>query len=613
MRVEIKYRKSMKKISLILVLATSLLIFISPAHATPILYNPFPADGSYVGYVEKQPFYINITESNLNTNNATLYVISLDYYKEGGQWDSHKMNCTGSAPSWTCSFNKSLVIVGSETVELFYFEASDYSGNTNSSGNQTNPWRFTVDIKPPDITFENPKNETYVSGMENITLTVSDTASGVNKSSVMYSFDNSTWFSMTVNTHYTAKWSTTSLANNETTYVYARARDMVGNEAKKRINVTVDNELPSIFVIEPKVGKKVSGIIFLEINVRDIYSGINASYVKYAVDSIERNMDCSGTANNYTCDEYFDTRSVGDGTHTINFYVKDNADNLNSASVQVVVDNTVLSASITNPTNNAYVRGITPVNVTLTHPEKSEGIKVRINNIWYNMICTGANCSYSWNTVSLADGPQTVFVNATSNLTYLVYSSVSVTVDNTKPQLLIDSPAAGEVNGTVYPKVIVTDNYGVVDTKTIFNISTFSLSMACSRQEGGKKYTCGGNFNTKILIDGNYVLFFYTEDLAGNQNYTSVVLSVKNQITNITATTTTLLNVTTTTLGWSGIIAIGEAINKIFYGFTQLTPTNFLIIGILVVIIIWGVWQLKKIISRQDAWEQLKKKWSRRK
>jgi hypothetical protein len=229
------------------------------------------------------------------------------------------------------------------------------------------------------------------------------------------------------------------------------------------------------------------------------------------------------------------------------------------------------------------------------------------------MTCVVSACSYSWNTATLADGTQTLFVNTTNNVTYLANTSISVTVDNTKPQLFVESPATGKVNGTIYPRVVITDNYGVVEPKSFFSISVFSSGMACSREEGGKKYTCSGNFDTTTLIDGNYTLYFFGEDLAGNQNSSSIVLNVKNGITNVTNTTnattttstsTTLLNATTTTttttpttLGWGeSTISIIEILKKTFNEIKK--PTNFVIVIAVVGLAIVGVWLLKKILSK---------------
>ena len=595
----------MKKLNLILFFVVLLSAVIHIVHATPVLFGPIPADGSYVagGYVD---FYVNISdEAALDTSSVRLHIKA-----EGQQlWDVHQMNCTyKSGIDWYCNFTKSLAIAGSDTLELFYFDAIDTDGH-GYLGTEDASMTFTLDLNPPDISFEDPKNETYVSGVENIILTVFDISSGTDKPSVKYSFDNSTWLSMTCNGHCTASWDTTGLENKKNVTIYAKASDVLGNEARKKINVTVDNEIPSIFILDP-TEQKVSGIILLKVNVSDIYSGINTSSAKYAVDGAENTISCSGTIHSYTCENYFNTKYISDGLHTINFSVRDNAGNFNSTNTQVTVDNGILSVSINNPANNAYVKGVTSVNATLVNPQKAEGAKIKINNTWYSMTCVVSACSYSWNTATLADGAQILFVNTTNNVTYLANASISVTVDNTKPQLFVESPTTGKVNGTIYPKVVITDNYGVVEPKSFFSISVFSSGMACSREEGGKKYTCSGNFDTTTLIDGNYTLYFFGEDLAGNQNSTSIVLNVKNGITNVTntTTTTTLQNATTTTiaatttttpttLGWGeSTLSIIEILKETFNEIKK--PTNLVIILVVVGLAIFGIWLLKKILSK---------------
>lgn len=527
-------------------LVASFSVFSLGASAAPILFNPIPENNSYVSGGERT-FSIEIKEENLNTSTVMLNIIEKSAYEKGEPWDVYLMTCTNSTPSdWVCTKTISLAIVGSDTVEYFYFTANDTFGNSGFNGTKENPLRFTLDRNPPEITFINPKNESWVSGVLNITLDVKDVSSGVNDSSVFYSFDNSSWFSTTKNIYYKAKWNTSTVENNQTVTIYAKASDKIGNTGYKRINVTVDNEFPLISVIQPLENQTVSGIIGLKIIVKDVYSGINNLTVSYSVDGFVRGMSCSGTIFDYTCDSYFDTKLVSDGFRTINFSSSDNAGNTNSTSLLINVDNKILSVSIIHPTNNAYIRGVTWVNATVSDPTKFQGAKLKIGETWYVMGCSNGRCYYSWNTSKFAEGVYNLFVNVTSNLDYLVNSSISVTVDNTKPNITIDSPVEEKVNGTIYPRVIVTDTYGVNPEKIIFNISSYSSGMSCSKFVEGKKYVCGGNFNTTLLADGYYVLYFYAEDLAGNSNSINKTLYVENGVSGLQQTTE--IQQTTTTL-----------------------------------------------------------------
>lgn len=592
----------MKVKGLLIIFLTLVSFFLSLTFivfATPVLFNPIPENNSYVPGGDRT-LYINITEENLNTSTVNLNIIEKSAYDRGEAWDVYLMPCSNSTPSsWTCSKTISLAIVGSDTVEYFYFTANDTSGSIGFNGTRDSPLRFTLDRNLPDITFVNPTNESWVSGTLNITLDVEDVSSGVNDSIVMYSFDNSTWLNTTKDNYYKAAWNTSTLGNNQTVTIYTKASDKIGNTGYEKINVTVDNEYPSISILQPSQNQTVNGIISLRINAKDNYSGINNSTVSYKVGTITRTMDCSGTKYNYTCDEYFDTKLVSDGLRTINFSVSDDAGNTNSSSISVNVDNTVLSVSIINPANNAYIRGINYVNATVSDPTKLQGAKLKIGESWYNMTCANNKCYYLWNTSGIVEGTYTLFVNVTSSLNYLVNSSISVTVDGTKPNITIDSPVEEKVNGTIYPRAIVTDTYGVYPNATKFNISSHSSGMSCSKFVEGKRYVCGGNFNTTFLTDGYYTLYFYAEDLAGNNNSMSKTLLVQNGIITPTTTTTILPSQTTTTLptnetvGEEGAVTLIEVISNFFT--PSKSPYTPLIISIVLAVSIASVYTLRSL------------------
>jgi len=279
-------------------------------------------------------------------------------------------------------------------------------------------------------------------------------------------------------------------------------------------------------------------------------------------------MDCTKQDSRYTCNEYFDTKLVSDGQRTITFHASDSAGNSNNASRGIVVDNKEISASITRPASGAYVSGEIYINVTVTNAgDKVTDVQMTITgptgidySVEKDMTCSADyKCYTTWDTSELTDGSYALTVNATNIGDKLVNDSISVTLDNTAPELQIDSPTTNTVNGTIYPKVIVTDGYGVDSSTVRFNISSYSETMNCARHVQGKKYVCGGNFDTTKLDDDYYNLLFYGKDLAGNLNSATKRLLVDNtegvgpspnETTNETTnqtTTTTAAGATTST------------------------------------------------------------------
>jgi len=526
----------------------------------PLLYAPIPQNNSYVPGGNRD-FYVGVRASDFDAAKAALYIKSI----EASQWDKYTMACTPiNAADWNCTTTVSLNIVGSDTKETYYFEANDTVDNTGTLGNRSYPLVFTVDINKPVFEFVNPPNNTWVAGVESVTFKVTDASSGVDNASVAYSTDNSSWTPMTTldNLSYNASWSTLAIANNQSLLLHAKASDRIGNTGYAWINVTVDNEYPTVHILKPSAGQKLSGVAKFEINATDAYSKIKANAGSMSIGTYQRLMNCVAMTGGYACDVYFDTNLLSDGVYTVSFNVSDYADNSVAPSVQVTTYNKETYVSIVAPSSGSYLRGSVVVNASVANPtDKITGVQLRVTGptgSGYSstnaMSCTPAftACQMAVDTTQLSDGQYTLFVNATNTADKMINGSVPVTVDNTLPLLAIDSPASVAVIGTIYPKVVVTDDYGVADGSVSFSLSSYSYVMTCSIHVAGKKYVCGGNFDTRVITDEYYKLMFYASDLAGNTNTASMTLLVDNVVgvgpsPNETTTTTAPAAAGTTT------------------------------------------------------------------
>jgi len=513
------------------------------ATTPPVLSEAIPFNNSYVPGGDR-PFYVGVSASDLDAGTAKLYIHAVDQ----ASWNIHAMVCNAiSATDWNCSVTVPFNIVGSDTKELFYFTAADTFANTGTLGNSTHPMSFIVDTNKPTIFFINPPNNTYSAGKyymhkdtETITLQVSDASSGVDKGTVFYSFDNSSWTQMdtTDNQTYTASWNTAGLENNQTVIIYAKASDKIGNTAYSFDNTSVDNELPRAGVNIPSEGQRLTGVVRFEITADDEYSGVNTSAATYAIGGYQRTLTCTAGAANYTCDGYFDTTVLSDGSYTVAFNVSDNAGNSVVASRGVTTYNKETYVSISAPSSGSYLRGSIVVNASVANPtDKITGVQLRVTGptgSGYSstnaMSCTPTFtlCQLAVDTTQLSDGQYTLFANATNTAGKMINSSLTVAMDNTLPLLAIDSPASVAVTGTIYPKVVVTDENGVAEGSVSFSLSSYSYIMTCSIHAAGKKYVCGGNFDTRVITDEYYKLMFYASDVAGNANSASMTLLVDN-------------------------------------------------------------------------------------
>lgn len=524
----------MKTFAVGLILVFSLVLLSHISLAAPFLHTPRPANNTFVSG-GAQTFSINVTSANLNSNSALLYIISLNAYEQGEIWDAHNLTCVNTSSEWKCTKSISFAIAGSDTIELFYFEANDTDNTKGNNGTVSNPLRFTLDRNQPLINFVNPANNSYVNGNESISLTVTDSSSGVNNNTVQYSTDGSSWATLrNVSTSsFEAVWNTTTISNNQTVALYARASDNVGNNVTTKINVTADNEMPQI-VAAPLAGI-LSGNAQLQVNVSDGYSGVDLGKVRYSVGSLSGTLGCTGSIYSAACSAVMNTASLQDGNYTINFTVTDRADNSNTSLVNITTKNTQPSISITSPANNALIKETILVNTTLANAKDIvKYVEVSVeqggNTTTRNMTCNSdfTICSYSLNTLSFVDGGASIKAKAINTLNSDISTSITVSFDNTKPKVDILQPGA-DVKGDFEIKADVTD--ANLNLKGVsFNISSFNGSLTCTLQTPSRSI-CSTTFNSKQLTDGRYALNISAEDKAGNLAAASKEITATNQLT----------------------------------------------------------------------------------
>lgn len=528
----------MKKLLLVLLLVFFLPKALAQDTVPPQLSNPTPQNGTYIpGGV--RTFSIEIIEENLNASNVSLYIKSADERV----YDRLRLSCSNSTPvDWVCQIDISLRIVGDDTREDYYFEATDLSGNLGTLGNAANPLSVIVDIDPPVITSISIVNNSYVGMNKKIKITVYDVSSGVNISSVISLIEwlygnetwNSTWQPMIYeDPYFVADWNNSGLPNDSLWAIYINASDNVGNSnVTHLLDVRIDNEYPSLTVLNPAEGAVLFGIVELKVNTSDRYSGLKSVSVEFVTEAL---MSCTGTQKEYVCSYSVDTTKIPDGAYNITFTSIDNAENPTVKTISVNVSNQVPSISITSPSDNAYLSGNVTVNVTINNPRGVEDIKIKyesesLSSLWTSMSCNEnfSSCLTMLDTTVLKDGTYVLKVNISNNLGYVAQDSVTVTIDNTEPELTIESPTQTEVNGTISIGFTVVDTYGVNPEKLKAEISSYVIDISCTRHVKGKKYVCIGSFDTTKLENGAYTIYFEAEDLAGNKISDSKILTVNN-------------------------------------------------------------------------------------
>lgn len=504
-----------------LLLAFALLTGIG--YAAPTLFGPFPANDAFIkgGTIN---FSVNTSSATLNSSNVVLFVISKSAYDQGESWDRYVMQCGNYTTSdWKCNRTVSFAIAGSDTPELFYFEANDTSGS--NLGTAASPLKFTLDRSPPSISILTPQNNIYVSGNVTVQVSAGDTASGVNDSTLQFSLDNATWNNFTGGK---GVWNSIAYVDNTSVRIYVRAKDNVGNSMETSINVSTDNEMPKILIISPANGSSIAGSYTFQSTVNDTYSGINTGSVSVRFANSNFGMTCVGSKN-MNCSVAIDTSVYADNTYNATFNVLDAAGNSNNATISMSTKNSKPTVNLL--LQEGFLKGTVTINVSITKPE---GIVTNVTLALENgnavpvgkMDCNSdfTSCTYLMDTAKFSDGSKTLAATAGNTLGYSLKSSVKVNIDNTKPIITINTPQI--VKGAWDITATVTDENLDAD-KVTFKIGSYLQTMFCTTQV--KSIDCKSKYDSNLLADGPKVLEVIAVDKPGNSFTASKNVSIDNK------------------------------------------------------------------------------------
>lgn len=392
----------------------------------------------------------------------------VDFYRDGGV-------LVGSDTSSPYSVSWSLSGISNDTHNL-YVVATDTVGNSVTSASVS----VTVDNAPPSVAVTSPINGAKVGGTVSVAANATDNA-GISK--VQFYRDSNVLLGTVLTPPFSINWNTTSVTAGAHT-LYAVATDTSNLTATSAtVSVTVDNTLPTVSLTAPSNNALLSGTaVTMSANASD----------NIAVAKVDFYRDSSVLLGTDTTSPYsisWNSTTAASGAHTVYAVATDSAGNVKTSTVvNVTVDNTGPTVSVTAPANGAVVSG-TSVTISATASDNVAMSKVefyRDTNVLLGSD-TSSPYSFSWNSTSVTSGAHTLYavgIDTAGNRT--TSASVSITVDNTAPTVSITSPLNGATvlrNSTVNILANAADNVGV--TKVEFYVDN---SLKCT--DTTASYSC---------------------------------------------------------------------------------------------------------------------------
>ena len=289
---------------------------------------------------------------------------------------------------------------------------------------------------PPAVSIVSPADASTVSGASFLVqISASDVEDditpGPGSLTVEWRADGNAWqsaFYNGVSGFYEASWDTTTLAEGPVTFE-ARATDSDANTTTTaQFTVTVDNvdDAPVVNIFNPMDGEFVTGSILIEANASDDH---NVAQVEFFDGATSLGVDMDGS----------DGWSVlwitaGDGAHTLEARATDDGVPANESSdfINVTVDNTAPSVSITAPADGATVSG--PVTIMASASDATSGVLQVEFFVDGGSIGVDANSgdgwSADWDTSDLNAGPYSLTATAINGAGLSASDTISVNVDN---------------------------------------------------------------------------------------------------------------------------------------------------------------------------------------
>jgi len=354
----------------------------------------------------------------------------------------------------------------------------------------------------------------YINGTVSIATSVSDSGSGIKRTELYIDGGNT---STNTSANPTFSLDTTGIDDGPhslkiITYDYA------GNlKESSPVNVSVSNLGPnSIVITTPANNTYVNDTLTIE-----AAAGENVYRVEFYNDTTT--LIASDSSAPWQAS--WDTTGASDGWHTLTAKAYDNVNNtLSSTVIRVRVDNTNPSAStLTYPTANMNISGSITLQATGTDAQGIAKIEFYDNSTLLGDDSTSPY-TYVWTTNSSNDGAHTLKARVIDNTgRSLDSSTVSVTVDNTKPIPSITSPAAGQdVNGSVTVTATITETY--------LHYVDLYVDGAYAQTNSSPAATTTFSWNTNSVGDGSHTLSVRAYDYAGNYNDSAgVAVDVFNQ------------------------------------------------------------------------------------
>ncbi|OPY31886.1 MAG: hypothetical protein A4E32_01490 [Methanomassiliicoccales archaeon PtaU1.Bin124] len=289
---------------------------------------------------------------------------------------------------------------------------------------------------------------------------------------------------------------------------------------------------PTVTITSPATGATISGTASVSATI----TADTGQTISKAELSMDGTLVGTLTASPYTWS--LDTTAYANGQHTLTVTGYDGGGRTGTSSVTVTTSNTFTppTVSITAPSNAATVSGTVSVtaSVIMGTSQTITGVDLRVDGVLLSKDTTSPY-SWSWNTISYANGAHTLNATVTDGGGLTAQSQISVTVNNapTPPTVAIKTPTSGATVGGV---ISVTADAAGTGGRTIATV-TLSVDGASAGTLTAAPYSW--SVDTYLLNKGAHTLNVTATDSIGQVASSVISVTVNNDAPALSITSPT--------------------------------------------------------------------------
>ena len=282
--------------------------------------------------------------------------------------------------------------------------------------------------------------------------------------------------------------------------------------------VPQDTTPPTVSITSPANGELVSGTVQITATASD---NVGVTEVEFYCGTSSLGK---GTLSGGVWQLNWNTTTLADGTCVLTAKARDAATNEGtSAAVNVTIDNTAPTVSITSPTGG-YVQGTVQITATASDTNGVKQVEFFVDGTSIGVDTNGADgWSVDWDTSEGLDGEHTLKAVATDTAGNSAEHSITVTVDNSRPDVSFITPVNLQtVAGMVSIKASASDPHSGI-TSVEFWVDGV-LQYTDTDSTDGWTWT----WDASALENGDYILGLTAVNGAGLTNNTSIQVVVDN-------------------------------------------------------------------------------------